>query len=273
MSTHQSQSRLTIHDILSKKGHEPIVSLTAYSASYAALLDEHIDLFIIGDSLGMVLYGLADTLGVSMEMMIRHGKAVSSHSNHAICVIDMPFGSYQASPAQAFTNASTLLVESGCQAVKIEGGMEMVDTVDFLTKRGICVMAHIGLKPQHVHTMGGYKYQGRTQEAQDAIIREAQAFEKAGAFSLLLEGLDQQLAKDITTLVHIPTIGIGASVHCDGQVLVTDDMLGMTERTPKFVERYASLKDTVNDAVQTYAKAVRERSFPQDKHCFGRKDS
>ncbi len=261
--------RLSITDIVAMKGKTPIVSLTAYTAPMAALLDEHIDLFIVGDSLGMVLYGLPSTLQVDMAMMVRHGRAVVDHSSKACVVVDMPFGSYQASKAPAFDNASRLLSETGCNAVKLEGGNEMVDTVHFLVERGIPVMAHIGLKPQHVQQMGGYKWQGKTPQTQQALKDQAKAFEQAGAFSLLLEGTHEATAAEITEAATIPTIGIGASPQCDGQVVVTEDMLGLFDTTPKFVKRYGALREDIHHAAGAYAKDVRSRSFPENAHCFG----
>lgn len=278
MSTHpashppaSSTARLTIRDLQLMKGRgQKIVSLTAYSAPMAALLDPHIDLFIVGDSVGMVLYGLDSTLGVDLEMMIRHGRAVVSHSQHALVLIDLPFGSYQSSPAQAFENASRLLAETRAQAIKLEGGLEMVDTVRFLVERGIPVMAHIGLKPQHVHRLGGYRSQGGDKESRALLVKEAKAFEEAGAFALLLEGIKEPVAKQITTeTVHIPTIGIGASPACDGQVLVSEDMLGLMPRAPKFVEQYAALHSDIERAAIRYAEAVRSGEFPHpQQHCY-----
>lgn len=271
MSVFQTLRRLSITDLQAMKGEQPIVSLTAYSAPIAQMLDEHIDCIIMGDSLGMVLYGMESTLPVSMEMMMLHGKTVVANTKRSCVVVDMPYGSYQASPEQAFLNASRLMIETGCQAVKLEGGMEMVDTVAFLTARGIPVMAHIGLKPQHMNTMGGFKYQGRSEDAQQQLMKEAHAFVKAGAFALLLEGMKESLAREITQAVPVPTIGIGASPDCDGQVLVTDDLLGLTARQPKFVELYANLGDQMREAISRYASDVRSRQFPQLKHCFGTK--
>lgn len=269
MSVSTSSSRLHITDLAAMKGHTPIVSLTAYSAPIARLLDPHIDCFIVGDSLGMVCYGHDSTLGVTVDMMIRHGRTVVTHSQRACIVIDMPFGSYQASPHQAFEQAARVLCETGAQAVKLEGGAEMADTVRFLVQRGVPVMAHIGLKPQHYHTMGGYKYQGRGEDGRAQVLADAAAMVEAGAFGLLLEGLAEPVAREVTQQVPVPTIGIGASPQCDGQVLVTDDLLGLTPKAPRFAQRYADLADSISQAAQRYAGDVRARRFPELSHCFG----
>src|SRR5690606_24441070 len=227
--------------IMARKGSAPIVSLTAYTTPIAQLVDRHCDLVLVGDSVGMVMHGLPDTLGVTLEMMIMHGKAVRRGLNTALMVVDMPFGTYEESPEQAFRNASTLMRETGCGAVKLEGGTHMAPTIRFLTQRAIPVMAHIGLTPQSVHSFGGYKVQGRGAEAQ-AVLADAQAVAEAGAFSVVIEKVPDILARRITADVDIPTIGIGASAACDGQILVVDDMLGMfAEFKPKFVKRYAEL--------------------------------
>lgn len=271
MSKVFSSKRLSVTDLQAMKGRTPIVSLTAYAAPVAAMIDPHIDCFIVGDSLGMVLYGLDSTLPVTLEMMIAHGKVVTNSTSHACIVTDLPFGSYQASLEQAFLNASRLMVETGSQALKLEGSMEMVETVDYLTRRGVPIMAHMGLKPQHLNTMGGYKYQGRTDDDRVAMLAEAKAFEKAGAFALLLEGMKESIAKEITESVAIPTIGIGASPACDGQVLVTDDMIGLTEHPPKFVQTFGNVREVMQTAIESYASAVRDGSFPTKAHCFGTK--
>ncbi len=273
MSAVSQTKRLMITDLAAMKNKTPIVCLTAYAANMARLLDAHIDCFIVGDSLGMVLYGHASTLGVSVDTMMEHGKTVVQHSHRACVVVDLPFGSYQSSPEQAFETASAILAYTGCQAIKLEGGMEMVDTVAFLTARGIPVMAHIGLKPQHLNQMGGYKYQGRSDAAAALLMDEALAFEKAGAFGLLLEGIKESVASDITLRVAIPTIGIGASVACDGQVLVTDDMIGLTQSAPKFARRYLNMAELIDKAVSDYACDVRNRAFPTLDHTFGTKPS
>lgn len=262
MSKHNEVRRLTARHLREMKKQNRIVTLTAYSAPVAAMLDAHVDAIIVGDSMGMVLYGMDSTLGVDLDMMIRHGQTVVAHTKRACVIVDLPFGSYQTSPKHAFIAAARVMKETGCQAVKLEGGMEMVETVQFLVERGIPVMAHIGLKPQHVQTMGGYVYQGRGEAAKKRMMQEALAHEKAGAFALLLEGTAAGTAKAITAKLSIPTVGIGASVHCDGQVLVTEDMLGLFERTPRFVKTYASLRKEMDKAFAAYAKDVRAAKFP-----------
>lgn len=265
------QTRLSISDLHTMKQVRPIVTLTAYSAPIAKMLNEHADCIIVGDSLGMVLYGMPDTLAVSLEMMILHGKTVVAHAPRPCVVVDMPFGSYQASKEEAFRNAARVMAETGCQALKLEGGMEMVETVAYLTSRGVPVMAHIGLKPQHLNTMGGYKYQGRDEAARALLLQEAEAFQHAGAFCLLLEGIKESVARDITASCAVPTIGIGASPACDGQVLVIDDLIGMTVKPPRFAEKYADVAPQIQDAIIRYAADVRARTFPDLKHCFGTK--
>jgi 3-methyl-2-oxobutanoate hydroxymethyltransferase len=269
MSQHQRIIRRSITDIQAMKGNAPIVVLTAYTAPMARLLDAHVDILLIGDSLGMVLYGFDSTLPVTLEMMIAHGAAVVRGSQQSLVVCDMPFASYQESPGQAFRNAARVLKETGCGCVKIEGGREMAETVRFLSERGIPVMSHVGLKPQYVHMHGGYKYQGRDEATRAAIINDALACEEAGACMLLLEGVAESLAAEITQRVRIPTIGIGASPACDGQVLVSEDMLGLFEQTPKFVQRFADLSAEITRGVAAYADAVRTRKFPTLTHCFG----
>jgi 3-methyl-2-oxobutanoate hydroxymethyltransferase len=218
----------------------------------------------------MVVYGMESTLAVTVDMMINHGKAVMRGSSNACVIVDLPFGSYQESKEQAFRTASRILAETGCAGVKLEGGAELADTVEFLSQRGIPVMAHIGLMPQQVNTMGGFKSQGRGEEAAAKVIADAKAVAKAGAFSVVVEGTVEAVARLITTEIDIPTIGIGASVACDGQVLVTEDILGLfSDFTPKFVKRYADLGDQVSKAVESYATEVRNRQFPTDDHCFG----
>lgn len=272
MSKHNAQRRLGLPEIAARKGGEPIVVLTAYTAPMASLLDAHVDMLLVGDSLGMVLYGMESTLPVTLDMMIQHTKAVMRGSARAAVICDMPFGSYQASVPQAYVNAARILKETGCAAVKIEGGREMAPTVKHLAERGIPVMSHIGLMPQHVHRMGGYKTQGKTEAERARILADAVACVEAGAFALLLEGVEEPLAREITERVSVPTIGIGASPACDGQVLVSEDMLGMFERTPKFVQRFADLRGEIEKGVKAYSEAVRTRSFPSPAHCFGMKD-
>jgi 3-methyl-2-oxobutanoate hydroxymethyltransferase len=255
-------------EIRARKGGVPLVVLTAYSTPIARLVDAHCDVVLVGDSVGMVIHGLPSTLGVTMEMMILHGKAVVRGLQKAMPVIDMPFGSYEESPAQAFRNASRLMTETGAPAVKLEGGQHMAETIAFLTARGVPVMAHIGLTPQAVNTLGGYKVVGRDDEAAK-VMADAKAVEAAGAFSVVVEKVPEGLARKITDTLTIPTIGIGAGVDCDGQVLVVDDMLGLfTDFRPKFVKRYAELGKTADEAIAAYAADVRSRAFPEAEHSF-----
>ena len=255
-------------DIRARKGTLPIVVLTAYSTPVARLVDPHCDIVLVGDSVGMVIHGLPSTLGVTMEMMILHGRAVVRGAQKAMPVIDMPFGSYEESPQQAFRNASRLMAETGAPAVKLEGGVHMAETISFLTARGVPVMAHVGLTPQSVNTLGGYKVVGRADEA-EKVMADARAVEDAGAFSVVLEKVPEGLAGRITQRLTIPTIGIGAGVRCDGQVLVVDDMLGLfTDFRPKFVKRYAELGAAADKAIAAYAADVRSRAFPAAEHSF-----
>jgi 3-methyl-2-oxobutanoate hydroxymethyltransferase len=255
-------------DIRARKGRAPLVVLTAYSTPVARLVDAHCDVVLVGDSVGMVIHGLPSTLGVTMEMMILHGRAVVRGAQKAMPVIDMPFGSYEEGPQQAFRNASRLMAETGAPAVKLEGGVHMAETIAFLTARGVPVMAHVGLTPQSVNTFGGYKVVGRGEEA-EKVMADARAIEEAGAFSVVLEKVPEGLAARITQGLSIPTIGIGAGVRCDGQVLVVDDMLGLfTEFRPKFVKRYAELGRAADEAIAAYAAEVRSRAFPAAEHSF-----
>ncbi len=270
MSIETRIGRITVPEIRARKGGEPIVCLTAYSASVAQRLDPHVDLLLVGDSLGMVLYGFESTLSVTVDMMIAHGAAVRRGSRRACLVVDMPFGSYQESPAAAFRTAARLMTETGCSAVKLEGGREMAETIAFLTARGIPVMGHVGLVPQSVHSLGGFRARGREEAQAEAILADARAVAEAGAFSIVLEGMVEPLARSITEAVDVPTIGIGASPACDGQVLVTDDLVGLFgDFTPKFVKRYAELGDAIGEAAAAYAADVRARRFPGPEHCFG----
>lgn len=255
-------------DIVALKGKQPIVCLTAYTAPIARLADEHCDLLLVGDSLGMVLHGLPTTIGVTMEMMILHGQAVMRSAKNALVVIDMPFGSYEASPQQAFANAARILAETGAGAVKLEGGVHMRETIAFLTRRGIPVMSHVGLTPQAYNTLGGYKVQGRNEDAQ-RVLDDAVATAEAGAFAVTLEMVPSELAARITNAISVPTIGIGAGSDCDGQVLVIDDILGFfADFQPKFVKRYAELGDAAGKAIEQYASEVRARQFPEPAHSF-----
>lgn len=264
-----SSGRITIPHIREAKGQKKLVLLTAYTAPVAKLLDEHCDMLMIGDSLGMVVYGMDSTLPVTLDMMINHGAAVVRASSHAAVVVDMPFGSYQASPEQAFMNAARILKETGASSVKMEGGAELASTIKFLTQRAIPVMAHVGLMPQHSNTIGGFKTQGKEVASRRVIMNDAKAVAEAGAYAVVLEGVVESLAEEITHAIAIPTIGIGASPACDGQVLVVDDMLGMFERTPRFVKKYADLRGTISSAVAAYAKEVRAGKFPTEAHCYG----
>ncbi len=258
--------RLTVPAIQRRKVEgktdEPLVMLTAYTARQAQLLDPHCDVLLVGDSLGQVIYGLPSTLAVTLDMMIAHGAAVVRGSYHSLVLVDMPFGSYEASPAQAFASASRVMAETGCAAVKLEGGQAMAETIAFLTQRGIPVMAHVGLTPQAVNALGGYGARGKSQEEHAKIMDDARAVAKAGAFAVVLEGVLEDLAIAITDSLDIPVIGIGASAHCDGQVLVAEDMLGMFERVPRFVKRYENIAETISNAAERYAAEVRDRSFP-----------
>ena len=270
MTTPIRLKRITVPDLRARKGGEPIVALTAYTAPVAKLLDPHVDILLVGDSLGMVVYGMETTLGVTLEMMIEHGKAVMRGSQRGCVIVDMPFASYQESPAQAYRNCARVLAETGCAAVKLEGGAEMADTIRFVTERSIPVMGHVGLMPQSVHSYGGYRVQGRDEETAARVIADARAVADAGAFAMVVEGTLEWVAREITGGVAVPTIGIGASAACDGQVLVTEDLTGIfTDFTPKFVKRYAELGKAMTGAVEAYARDVRARRFPGPEHCFG----
>ena len=255
-------------DIRARKGGAPLVSLTAYTTPMAQMMDAHCDFVLVGDSVGMVLHGLESTLGVTMEMMILHAQAVKRGLSRAMMVVDMPFGSYEEGPQQAFRNAARLMAETAAGAVKLEGGESMAETIAFLTARGIPVMAHVGLTPQSINTLGGYKVQGRG-DAGDRLMADARAVAGAGAFAVVLEKVPQGLADRVTAELPIPTIGIGASAGCDGQILVVDDMLGLfTAFKPKFVKRYASLGEQAEAAIAAYAAEVRARTFPAAEHVF-----
>lgn len=260
---------LTPPDILARKGGVPIACLTAYTTPMAEIVDKHCDLVLVGDSVGMVLHGLPDTLGVTLEMMVMHGKAVRRGLKHALMVVDLPFGTYEESPEQAFRNSALLMRETGCAAVKLEGGAAMAPTIRYLTERSIPVMAHIGLTPQSVNATGGYKVQGRGAGAED-VLHDARAVSEAGAFAVVIEKVPDVLARRITADIAIPTIGIGASAACDGQILVVDDVLGMfTAFQPKFAKRYAELGEAADRAIVTYAQDVRSRAFPAPEHVYG----
>lgn len=271
MSVQNSARRLTAPDIAARKGGEPIVSLTAYHAHTARFLDSHVDFLLVGDSLGMVMHGYETTVPVPLDLMIMHGQAVVRGSSRALIVVDMPFGSYEESPQVAFRNAARVMKETGCGAVKLEGGARMGDTIRYLTDRGIPVMAHIGLTPQSVNVMGGFKTQGREKSEWAAIEEDAKAIADAGAFSVVVEGVAELLAARITKQIPVPTIGIGASAKCDGQILVLEDMLGLSPRVPKFVKEFAQIGDAIEEAVKTYAQEVRSRAFPADEHTYAMK--
>lgn len=254
--------RLTVPAVRARKGGEPLVMLTAYTVRMAQLLDPHCDMLLIGDSLGQVIYGLPSTVPVSLEMMCAHGAAVVRGSYHSLVIVDMPFGSYEASPEQAFASAARLMKETGCAAVKLEGGEAMAETIAFLIARGIPVMAHIGLTPQAVNVLGGYGARGRGEAEAAKILRDARAVDEAGCFAVVVEGVVEPTAIAVTQAVSCPTIGIGASARCDGQVLVSEDMLGFFERVPRFVKRFDEVGARISEAVERYAADVRTRAFP-----------
>ena len=270
--TPQPMRRLTVPAIRARKADgvtaEPIVMLTAYTARQAQLLDAHCDLLLVGDSLGQVIYGLDSSVPVTLELMIAHGAAVVRGSYHAVVAVDMPFGAYEGSPAQAFASAARVLKETGCAAVKLEGGEAMADTVAFLVRRGIPVMGHVGLTPQAVNVLGGYNARGRTEAEAAKIVGDARALAEAGAFAIVIEGVVEPIAVEITRAVACPTIGIGASAKCDGQVLVTEDMLGMFERVPRFVKRYEEIAGVIAAAAERYAGEVRARTFPGKEQTY-----
>lgn len=256
-------TRKTVPEIRAAKKQAPLVVLTAYTVPVARALDTHCDILLVGDSLGMVLYGMPTTLSVSLDTMIAHGKAVASASSQALVVVDMPFASYQESKEQAFRNCARVLSETGASAIKLEGGAEMAETIAFLTERAIPVMGHVGMMPQHIHRMGGFKKQGADKATRARILADAAAVDKAGAFAMVVEHVDDALATEITKKVSIPTIGIGASKNCDGQVLVSEDMSGLNAATPPFVKRYAEMGEVLSKAAKAYAAEVRARKFPK----------
>ena len=264
MSSHRQETvrRLAAPDIAARKGREPIVCLTAYTAPVAEILDDHCDLLLVGDSVGMVVHGLPNTVGVTLEMMILHGQAVMRGARKAMVVVDMPFGSYEGAPEEAYANAARVMKETGAGAVKVEAGPAVVATIRYLVDRGIPVMGHVGLRPQAVLVDGGFKAKGKGGEERARILDEARATAAAGAFAIVVEGVAEGLAREITEAVAVPTIGIGASAGCDGQILVTDDMLGLFDWTPKFVRRYADLRGEISRAASSYAEDVRARRFP-----------
>lgn len=270
MSVHSLTQRVTVPQLMAMKGERKIASLTAYTAPFARLLDEHLDMILIGDSTAMVGYAMNDTLSITVDMMAAHAAAVVRSTKHACIMVDMPFGSFQQSPEQAFANAAKMLSASGVAGVKLEGGVNLAPTTEFLVQRGIPVLAHVGLMPQYVNTMGGFKAQGMSDEAAKRILADAHAHADAGAWGVVLEGISEPLGRQITAELAIPTIGIGASPECDGQILVTEDILGLTDRKiPKFAKNFANAADVISGAVKNYADAVRDGSFPTLDNCFG----
>ncbi|MFY9625289.1 MAG: 3-methyl-2-oxobutanoate hydroxymethyltransferase [Rhodoplanes sp.] len=271
MSAQMEDKRLTAPDIRSRKGGLPIVMLTSYHAHTARIVDRHCDVILVGDSLGMVMHGFETTIPVTLDMMILQGHAVMRGSRRALVVIDMPFGSYEASKEQAFLSAARVMKETGCGAIKVEGGQRMAETIAFLVERGIPVMGHVGLTPQSINAIGGFKAQGRDPADWGRIEADARAVADAGAFAVVLEAVAEPLAARITGEVVIPTIGIGASATCDGQVLVLEDMLGLSPRVPKFVKRFTDLGPSIDAAVEAYAAEVRARTFPSPDHVYSMK--
>ena len=268
MSVQDEIRRLTAPDIRARKGGEPIVCLTSYHAHTARIVDAHCDFILVGDSLGMVMHGLETTVPVTLDMMILQGHAVMRGSKRALVVVDMPFGSYEASKEQAFMNAARVLKETGCGAIKLEGGKRLAETIAFLAERGVPVMAHVGLTPQSINTIGSFRAQGRDEADWARIEDDADAVAQAGAFSVVIEAVAEPLARKLTAAVPIPTIGIGASAACDGQILVLEDMLGLSPRVPKFVKRYGTLGPGIEKAVADYAAEVRSRAFPGPEHVY-----
>jgi 3-methyl-2-oxobutanoate hydroxymethyltransferase len=269
MSLQSETKRLTAPDIRARKAGEPIVCLTSYHAHTARILDVYCDVILVGDSLGMVMHGLETTLPVTLDMMILQGHAVMRGSRRALVVVDMPFGSYEASREQAFMSAARILKETGCGAIKVEGGRRMAETIAFLVERGVPVMGHVGLTPQAINTIGSFRAQGRDEKDWAPIEADARAVADAGAFSVVLEAIAEPLGRRITEAVAIPTIGIGASVACDGQILVLEDMLGLSPRVPKFVKRFGELGPSIEQAVKGYAEEVRARTFPGPDNVYG----
>src|SRR6266581_8427603 len=269
MSIQARPKRLSVTQIQRRKGDDKLVCLTAYTASVARLLDHEVDLLLVGDTLSMTVYGFESTLPIGLDTMIAHGAAVARSTERALVVVDLPFGSYQASPADAFHAAARVLAETGCTAVKLEGGEEMAETVAFLSARGVPIMGHVGLTPQAVNALGGYRSRGHAEAEHDKIMRDGIAIAEAGAFSLVIEGVAESLARELTERVAVPTIGIGGSSACDGQILVIDDMLGLfTEFTPKFVKRYRELGDEIRAAAREYAEEVKKGRFPAPEHTY-----
>lgn len=274
MSVHAETRRISVPELTAYKGQKKIAALTAYIAPIARLIDEHLDMILVGDSTAMVGYGMADTLSITPEMMTAHARAVVQATRRACVVVDMPFGSYQESPELAFRNAAAMMAGSGVQAVKIEGTATLAPTTRFMVERGVPVLAHVGLMPQYMNVMGGFKAQGFNEEVADRIVQDAIAHQEAGAFAVVLEGITEALGRRITETLRIPTIGIGASPACDGQILVTEDILGLSgPRIPKFAKQFADIGSAISGAAGQYAAEVREGSFPGMEHCFGVKKS
>ncbi|MFQ5534784.1 MAG: 3-methyl-2-oxobutanoate hydroxymethyltransferase [Sphingomonadales bacterium] len=272
MSAQTELKAITIPAIKARKGGEPVVCLTAYTTPMAAVLDPHVDLLLVGDSVGMVLHGLPSTVGVTLEMMIMHTAAVVRGARHACVIVDMPFGSYEESPQVAYRNSARVMRETGCAGVKLEGGREMAETIAFLTARGIPVMGHVGLLPQSLNISGGYRSRGRRKSEWDPVIADARAIDEAGVFATVIEAVAEPLGERITAEVSNPTIGIGASPACDGQILVTEDLLGLSPRVPKFVKRYAEIGADIEAAVTAYAEDVKSRRFPGPGHTYGMRE-
>lgn len=268
MSAQTHIQRMTAPGITARKGGDPIVCLTAYDAPTAAILDDHCDLILVGDSVGMVVHGLSTTVGVTLDMMILHGQAVMRAAHKALVVVDLPFGSYEDSPETAFKSASRVMMETGCQAVKIESGSYAAETVAYLVERGIPVMSHVGLRPQSMNVLGGFRARGRRKEIAEEIVRNAIAADKAGSFAIVVEGVSKEIADEVTAAVRVPTIGIGASPGCDGQILVTPDMLGQFDRVPKFVKKFGDMKGMIETAAREYAEQVKDRSFPGSTNIY-----
>jgi 3-methyl-2-oxobutanoate hydroxymethyltransferase len=272
MSVQKPSSRITAPEIFARKGGAPIVALTSYHAHTAAIADRYVDFILVGDSLGMVMHGFETTLPVPLDLMIMHAKAVMRGAKRALVVVDMPFGSYEESPSQAFHNAARVIKETQCGAVKIEGGVRMAETIRFLADRGIPVMAHIGLTPQYINMFGGFKTQGRRRSEWGPIEADALAVAEAGAFAVVLEAIAEPLAAQITKKISIPTIGIGASAACDGQILVMEDMLGLSPRVPKFVKEFGRVGEAIDRAIAAYAQEVRKRQFPAKANTYDTAD-
>src|ERR1700685_3083274 len=268
MSVHDDIRRLTAPDIRARKGGEPIVVLRSYHAHTARILDDHCDVILVGDSLGMVMHGLETTVPVTLDMMILQALAVMRGSRRALVVVDMPFGSYEGSKEQAFASAARIMKETGCGAIKVEGGRRMAETIAFLVERGVPVMGHVGLTPQAINTIGSFRAQGRDESDWAPIEADAKAVADAGAFSIVIEAVAEPLGRRIAEQTAVPTIGIGASAACDGQILVLEDMLGLSPRVPKFVKRYTELGPSIGKAVADYAREVRSRAFPGPEHVY-----